>query len=468
MRKLLLAVLAVALCALPAYASVQNIKVSGDIDSSYVFRRDFNFGATTEGESVNDHEYQSLFMTQTRLRVDADLTDNVAATVALINERIWTNLQTSASTDIDLNLAYVTLREMLYSPLTLVIGRQDFRYGNSFIIDSAGPNHVASGDSGLQGAVEDLSKQSAFDAIRAILDYSPLKVELAYVELSPRMNGAGSLDDFSLDHSNNGKKLYGGNATYEFGDDMNSLVEAYVWYKIDKSNEEVSGTQGAKADTVLVKGLRGSITPIDRLNLQLEYAIQTGTKRLSDSIYQQRRAHAVQAMASFQLPLLEEYMPVLTYSFTKATGESDDVTQKDGVFTAWDVMFENQATGKIYNTLFQPSNYIMNEVTLSAVPMEDLSAALSLSILKLERKLTSDSSALSLVQPDDDDASVTDELGSLLLGKEIDLVLKYDYTEDVQLGANMGWFFPGTVFKVTDDPNSNAAKQLILNCLVKF
>ena len=32
---------------------------------------------------------QNVFLTQTRLRVDADLSDNVSTTVGLINERAW-------------------------------------------------------------------------------------------------------------------------------------------------------------------------------------------------------------------------------------------------------------------------------------------------------------------------------------------------------------------------------------------
>ena len=32
---------------------------------------------------------QNVFITQTRLRVDADLSDNVSTTVGLINERAW-------------------------------------------------------------------------------------------------------------------------------------------------------------------------------------------------------------------------------------------------------------------------------------------------------------------------------------------------------------------------------------------
>ena len=121
MRKSILVavVLMVALVAVPAFASVQNVKVSGSIDTTYLFRDNFDLGADVIGD-----EQQSLFITQTTLQVDADLTDQVSATVALINERAWDQAEgTADDTDVDLNLAYVTLREMLYSPLTVVVGR---------------------------------------------------------------------------------------------------------------------------------------------------------------------------------------------------------------------------------------------------------------------------------------------------------------------------------------------------------
>jgi len=112
-RKIILAIALVALMAAPAFAAVQNVKVSGDIDSTYLHRHDFDFGV-----DADESQRQSVFLTQTRLRVDADLSDNVSATVALINERTWGNTDHDDNdtgtqdgiNDIDINLAFVTLR----------------------------------------------------------------------------------------------------------------------------------------------------------------------------------------------------------------------------------------------------------------------------------------------------------------------------------------------------------------------
>ncbi|MBN3038857.1 MAG: hypothetical protein JW869_05500, partial [Candidatus Omnitrophica bacterium] len=151
---------AVALIAAPAYAEVQNIKISGDITAMALYRENYDLldsrmaaiddQVTVINRYVAD-DADSEFVSVVRLRVDADLTDNVGATVALANLREWDqdrNMDTNAATgapfnlglvaasetnqddaSIVLDLAYITLKEMLYSPLTLVIGRQNLAYG---------------------------------------------------------------------------------------------------------------------------------------------------------------------------------------------------------------------------------------------------------------------------------------------------------------------------------------------------
>ena len=51
------------------------------------------------------------------------------------------------------------------------------------------------------------------------------------------------------------------------------------------------------------------------------------------------------------------------------------------------------------------------------------------------------------------------------LGDEVDLLVIYDYTEDVQLGLNAGIFMPGNAF---DEVNDRNATQLIGSMKVTF
>src|SRR5208282_4212157 len=123
---------------------------------------------------------------QTRVRIDADLSDNVSTTVGIINERAWNAENTPYSsgtsnpggnnvdnldTNVQLYLASLTLREFLYSPLTVTIGRQIFNYGNGLIIGDGGVNNQSTGN--LQYIAQDLTMRTAYDGIKAVLDYKP-------------------------------------------------------------------------------------------------------------------------------------------------------------------------------------------------------------------------------------------------------------------------------------------------------
>ena len=137
-HKVLLAAALAALMAAPAFAAVQNVKVSGAIDSTYISRHHFGLGSQP-GNPVGGIEQggerglvnQNAFITQTTVRIDADLSDNVSTTVGLINERGWgaeTTTNQNLDTEVDVYLAYATMREFLYSPLTVTVGPHYFRF----------------------------------------------------------------------------------------------------------------------------------------------------------------------------------------------------------------------------------------------------------------------------------------------------------------------------------------------------
>jgi hypothetical protein len=338
MKKIVLTLLAVALMALPAAASVQNIKVSGDVDSTWLVRDQFDLGA--QGLVTNDKQfYQNMLVTQTRLRVDSDLTDNVSATIGLINERVWgeDNEETYGNNDVDLNLAYVTLREMLYSPLTVIVGRQQFVYGNAFVIASGGMSDSLSG--GLRGVAGDMSKRNAADAVRMVFDYSPLTIDVVATKVaSNNLLGVGSQDD-DID-------LFGMNANWELGDDSGTVLETYFWAKIDQSVKD--DALGVKADTVYMPGLHLAANVLDGLSVSAEVAYQFGNKNYGTAQSADRKAAGAQLMANYMVPLesTKSWSPVLTTAYTYVSGDSDPSDLTDD-YEGWDPMFEDQCGGKI-------------------------------------------------------------------------------------------------------------------------
>jgi len=466
--------LLMAFAAIPAFAAVQNIKVSGDIDSTFLHRENFDLGRNVEGDEVQD-----VFLTQTTLRVDAELTDNVQAVLRLINERAWGDEDDpdANKTDIDLNLAYVTLKEMLYQPLTVVVGRQDFRYGNSLVVDSAGPNNVAT--EAFATIAQDLTKRSALDAIRAILDYNPLTVEVFMAKVDANTLTAVSDDNDDVD-------LYGVNANYKVGDNFDTEVETYFFAKIDKTPGAGAANLANKSDTIYTPGLRGSTNPIKGLNVQGEVAWQGGNNVTTTTVggnNQKREAMAAQAIANYAVPFekTQKWNPVVTGVYTYTSGDSnasDDLAVTTAAsqneasrekWTAWDPMHENQGSGTIYNTIFDLTNSHIVVASAQVNPIEDLTAKLTWTGMWLDKEVPN-GRTLTLRQPDGG-TSTADVTTDKDVGYEIDAQLAYNYTEDVTIGASFGWFVPGDLF---DDrsahgrTNNDVASQALVNVDVNF
>ncbi|PIW80667.1 MAG: hypothetical protein COZ98_01090, partial [Candidatus Omnitrophica bacterium CG_4_8_14_3_um_filter_43_15] len=191
------------ICA-PAFAEVQNVKVSGDITVRSVLRD--NYALDKTATATNSGKSQTYFMQSVGLNIDADLTDNVSTAVRLVNQRDWDN-NNGGTTDfpVDLDLAYVTLKEMIYAPLTLTIGRQDLWFGRGLIV---GANLQDFNDS-IQA--NEYTETSAFDAIRATLDLAPWKLDLLYSKIAENTiiatTAAAAKDDIDL---------YGVNLGYKF------------------------------------------------------------------------------------------------------------------------------------------------------------------------------------------------------------------------------------------------------------
>lgn len=482
LRKLTLAIAAVALLASPAFAAVQNVKVSGKIDSTYFLRDRFDLGSGV-GEN-EERRHQSFALTQTQLRVEADLSDNVQTVVQLLNERVWGDTQTDVNM-VDINLVYVTLKEFLYSPLTVVVGRQILHYGNGFIIGDGGPNNRAASGSNIGNAAGDWTLATAHDAVKVILDYKPLTIDL-FVSKEDSNDWVGN------NEKNDDVDLFGVNANYQLGDDMNSVVEAYFFGKIDRSNNVGTGGPFEKTDKVYVPGLRASTNPISGLNVQAEVAWQTGLKTYnaggSTVVNEKRDAMGAQAIVNYQVTQedVEKYKPVVQGVYTLVSGDGSpfdsDVTAsgaKRGTWHGWDPMFEAQASGKIYNALFNLTNAHIVELSGAVTPIEDVTTKLSWTQLwadkSLDRQLGSTSGFAQgsfLVQPDSSTVNSTSADTAVTsnrhLGQEIDADLTYNYTEDVLFGLSLGVFFPGDAFAETSTVSRKSASQAIAHVAVTF
>jgi len=440
MSKRLIAVLALALVAglvfSPAYAEVQNVKVSGDINIMGVLRNNFDLGnpprtGIDASGRTKENDKGRFFATQTRVKIDADLTDNVSATIRLINERNWTS-EDNASTDIDLDLAYVTLKEFLYSPLTLTLGRQELRFGNQLIIGNNGTYTAET----LNGVPSDLSVRNAFDALRATLNYDPLVVDLVYAKIRNR-NSVESVDT----------DLFGINASYDVNKKLN--VQGYIWDKKDKS----AAVANSKKDDTYTVGALITAMPIEDMKASLEGAWQFGTNRDTAGDRKNRKAYALQAMLDYTFSK-RKYTPAISASYTYLSGPDK--------YARWDQMYYNQKLGNIAYAILPFSNMHVINVSGSIKPMEDVTLSALWGYYSLVNKETSITSGQ--FDTNGNRYLTARALNNKRdLGNEFDITATYDYTEDVQLGLTLGCFVPGKAFE-----DSRMANQAVASMKVTF
>ncbi len=479
MSKRLILVLALALVvgvSFAAYAEVQNVKVSGDITVTGIARN----ALTLSKDPALDNASAAVadfgkkvraILSQVRVRVDADLTDNVSTTVRLLNERTWgeeikepatpaTYRGDSENSSIDIDLAYATMKEFLYSPLTLTIGRQELKFGNSLVVGARTTNAIAGGhldaDRLLPNSLDDFTMRKSFDAIRAILNYDPLVIDAIYSKVTE--SGVATFDDTNL---------YGVNASYAV--DKNLNVEGYTFLRARDTGVVV----GSKGEDLYTTGAKVNYTGIKDLSLGLESAFQYGNhlanrtlyanEGLNDTTARKVRAWAVQAMADYQIPMMTKYVPMVSGSYTYLSGDkarSQRTTDK-----GWDPMFEDQNSGTLFNKIFALTNMQIINLNLSVKPIEDVKIIASYYNLRANQPYVVEGALTRTLSGIPGDPIATMKPERYGLGNEVDLGITYDYTEDVQFVLSGGAFMPGGAF---EKPNRETAKQVIGSMKVTF
>ena len=462
MKKHLILVLALAFVAaltVGAYAEVQNVKVSGDIDVLALDRQ----------LSFTSQRAETTLASITRVRVDADLTDNVVATVRLLNERYWgeyyaTAAYSSGQDNIDLDLAYVTLKEFLYSPLTLTVGRQEIHFGNDMIVGASSTNNLTSSASQFFGTIDkDLSVRKSFDAIRATLNYDPLVLDFVVAQITKdaQLNNNGASQ--TALNADDQDTLVGVNANYTLN--KTTMIEAYFWQRRMTENDKTPGMSALdyKKDITNVPGARIVAKPIDNLTLQLEGAFQFGTA-VNTLVTQNRKAFAVEAAATYDLKNCKEigrYKPTVTALYAYFSGDKiNGSTGTTKTTHAWDPMYENQKFGDIANAIFLQSDASILGGNITIKPMDDVALKAEYYAFWLADDIANGAAITNVATGEP--MLMTD---NKFLGQEVDLSATYDYTEDVQFGLLWGIFNSGDAFA---KQNRNTASEIIGSMKVTF
>ena len=219
---------------IPAFSAVEKVKVGGDLTIYGVYRKNFDFDKSSK-------DNQHFFQTTARVYVSADLTDNVSAMIRLINERDWgkevnSRYSGANNTDVNLDLAYIKVKDIMTPGLTLTVGRQEIQIGEGLVVGSA----YSAADYKVENLVApDLGVQKAFDAIKIDYESSALPITLSgfMAKIEETIGGSGPGDI----------TLYGASLLWK---PENFTVEPYYVAQItafeDKGNEFDLSTAGIR------------------------------------------------------------------------------------------------------------------------------------------------------------------------------------------------------------------------------
>lgn len=485
-----LSVLAIALCLTASvYAETQSVKVSGDLTMRGIYRYAYGYeGAPDEGNTGTRTGItgpdQSWIMSAAEVEIDADLTDNVQTVIRLLNQRDW-NVNgksiTSATTlapngrggytpngdefDVMVNLAYVTLKDFIYSPLTLTVGRQNLWFGKGFIVGANQQNPGSGpGINNMLGtgnlASPEYTAMNSFDAVKAVLDFDPWTITGIYSKIyedSVRAN-----DDVDL---------WGANVGYKF-DAYKGEAEGYWFFK--KSNE-IDHWGGIKSDNdVHTLGLRGSFDPINVITLAAEGAYQAGQyvgSRLQIN-NRDRSAWALDVSGEWRY-LVDKYSwkPKLgaEYIYYSGNKAEDSKAIAAGDYEGWDPMFRGkfdsairEFVGRFYSTARYPVSTTAVPSTADASFTNQHQAVLMASIQPIE-SLTLKGNVNFFWNEEKYVETVNKSQG--YVGSEVDLQALWDYTEDVSFGLLGAWFIPGEVYY---DNRNDIATDIVGTVKVSF
>lgn len=457
-----------------AYAETQSVKVSGDITMRALARDNYDLNNNTSEAGVDaTTDWANSLMSTAEVQFDADLTDNVAGVIRLVNQRVWGDDQYDGPADlrrIDANgtvnnsyspsgthsfdvlvdLAYIELKEFLYSPLTLKIGRQDLWFGKGFIIgrNQQVPNSAI--------YAQEYTAIESFDAIRATLDYDPWTIDAVFATISE--NAIQADDDINL---------WGVNVGYVF-DSYNAEAEAYWWFKQSRNpgpagqGTALTSVNGTLDNSVHVIGARGSMDPIEDWTVALEGAYQFGQYMISNQVSERdRSAFAIDAMVECRYWQDQfAWKPVLSAEYIFYSGQSkigDEGVNTGGDYEGWDPMFR----GKFDTAIREFQNVYYTTAQSSTPSYTNQHQVLLRGSLQPTDSLMFNATYGHFWLVEDLSASNTKKN----IGDELDLQLTWDYTEDVTFGLLAGWFFPGSHFV---DGNDDIATDLVGTVKLSF
>jgi hypothetical protein len=422
MKKLMAVLLAAALVASVSsatLAAVQNVRLGGDIRTRAYYTKNLY---SVDSETDADDFY---LRQRTRVSAEADLTDNVWAVATVEADGLWGDQVLNPDTgekadnewDVNVAEAYIQLSEIAYTPWTAKFGRQYLNYGRGFLISSK-------------------EWEYKFDTWRNILDFYPWTIDLFY----SRLVESDRWGDGGVDKGGDDEDLFGLNLNYQAD---YWTMEGYVFGVRDSFDDEY----GDDISAPVAVGFRFDASPVEAFDIWGEFAYQLGdyqTMWMADK--ESIRAYGFDVGAVYVFDVTWE--PAIAVSYTYGSGDKgDDLGNPNKKM--FNPMFNYNYYGYAYSPYL--SNIGILNAQLSLLPSDAWTL-----VLDFYYYIQAEERAMVMGNPDMDNGGVnaTTNGDDKDLGMELDVILEYDYTEDVALQLVGAWFKAGDAYEVPGNGNN--------------
>ena len=418
---ILLALALVVALTLPVAAEVEEITAGGSIQIRGQIQESGTTSLVTPIGTFNqsfddDIPSDAWYSQRTRVNVDATLSGGVRAFVELQSFDSWgDNPEVIGPVTIDdgdlisLYQAYIDMNDIADYPVMVRIGRQELVYGREWLV---GNNDAGINYSGL-----------AFDAIKvAYVDEANAFQVDAWASKRAELNAPLTAPDVQDDDTD----FYGIYGTYTGIENL--TLDAYgmlVRNAVGPGDVDYLYTIGARAAGTW--DVMGTLPGLLDYNAELAY--QFGDTNV-DGDYE---AWALNLMAGYTFTDVE-WTPRLELEYAYFTGDDD---AGDGDTETFTRLFSDVHYGELNmggNLDAAATNLHIFRVGASAVPVEKLTVSADLYYFLLDE----DDDALTAVTFGVPQPVASPDDG---VGIETDLVVSYDYTEDLNLRAGWAHFF---------------------------
>ena len=366
--------LVVSLICCMASAVAADAELSGDLQLRGFYRKDFSLD--TAGTS------EDWFDASIRVSVEEELTEDIGALLRMICQRDWGEA-TSDNTNVDVDLAVLTIENIWKTPATVFAGRQELLYGEGFLVGRNSDYTSGRYERGLR---------KAFDALKISLNFEPFIFDVFQAKLNEAYSGADT-------------NLLGMNLTYNYHD-----TGSFDFGVFQKSN----GEDDTSTLAFSIRG-EGNIVAIPGLLLKGEVVPQQGDYSIG------RKREAIGGYAGFIYAFENKCIPRPYFGANYILMSGDDGSAV-GDYKGFDPLFDDELYGEINEVHPQGlrTNANILNLKLGCKPTKVLSIDLDYYNFKRNEA------------PGGIDA----------FGTEIDLRFAYDYDSNTVFALTAGWFDP--------------------------